>query len=44
MARLRTCGAALLAVTGIAWTADAADIIPTKAPPAPVKFGPHTVH
>jgi predicted porin len=42
MARLRACGAALLAVTGIAWTADAwaADIIPTKAPPATVESAP----
>ena len=42
MARLRACGAALLAITGIAWTADAwaADIIPTKAPPATVESAP----
>ena len=42
MARLRACGAALVAVTVVAWTADAgaADIIPTKAPPATVESAP----
>jgi predicted porin len=42
MTWLRACGAALLAGSGVAWTADAwaADIIPTKAPPTTVESAP----